>query len=136
MELMTDTLHSVSNEVPFGANLNSEISKMFSLMESSGGIGLVANQVGMTDRVIVVDAKGFRSAIINPVITRRSGKRKVSAEGCLSFPNKKVKVIRDEAITATGFDSLWNPIKKNCRGLLAFCIQHEVDHLNGVTIVK
>tara|TARA_R100000541_G_scaffold48387_1_gene55475 strand:- start:448 stop:858 length:411 start_codon:yes stop_codon:yes gene_type:complete len=136
MELTAKTLHSISNEVPFGTNLNVEICKMFSLMDAKRGVGLAANQVGMTARVIVVDVKGFRSAIINPVITRKSGKKKVSVEGCLSFPSKNVKVMRDEAVTVSGFDHLWNPVKKNCRGLLAFCIQHEIDHLDGVTIVK
>lgn len=135
LELSKETLKQVSTDVEQGSDLNQLVTEMFDLMDKSGGIGLAANQVGLNIRVIVVNVKGFRTEIINPVISRSSRKFKLSDEGCLSFPNKQVKIKRDEAITVTGFDRNWQPIKKNCKGLLSFCIQHEIDHLNGITIL-
>ena len=134
LQLSKDTLNKVSKDVEQGKDITKIIDEMFLLMDQSKGIGLAANQVGLDIRVIVVDVKGFRTEIINPTITRTSRRFKLSIEGCLSFPNKQVKMRRDEMITVTGFDRNWHPLKKNCKGLLSFCIQHEIDHLNGITI--
>lgn len=136
LEIKPDALKLVSKDVEQGQDLNDLIESMFLLMDKSKGIGLAANQVGLDIRVIVLNVKGFRTEIINPVITRYSRNIKLSNEGCLSFPNRQVKVKRDDAVTVTGFDRNWNPIKKNCRGLLSYCVQHEIDHLNGITIIK
>lgn len=136
LEIKPDALKLVSRDVEHGANITDLIESMFLLMDKSKGIGLAANQVGLDIRVIALNVKGFRTEIINPVITRYSRNIKLSNEGCLSFPNRKVKVKRGDAITVVGFDRDWNPIKKNCRGLLSYCVQHEIDHLNGITIIK
>ena len=135
MIIKSDTLKIKSKPVEHGSDISGLIGEMFNLMDKSKGIGLAANQVGLDIRVIVVNVKGCRTEIINPIITRRSSKIKLSNEGCLSFPNKTAKIKRDDAVTVVGFDRDWNPIKKNCRGLLSYCIQHEVDHLNGITII-
>jgi len=135
MQLTDKKLKIKSKEVNHGDDVSSIVDDMFILMDKSKGIGLAANQVGLDIRVIVVDVKGFRTEIINPVITRKSRKIKLSNEGCLSFPNRTAKIKRDDAVTVTGFDRNWNPIKKNCRGLLSYCIQHEIDHLDGITIL-
>ncbi len=81
-----------------------------------------------------MDTNGFSKAIINPVITKTSGKLKLGKEGCLSFPGKRVDMKRDNIVVVEGFDEDWNPIKKKVRALSAFCVQHEIDHLNGITI--
>lgn len=134
--ILTDkTLKVKSRELESGEDVSRIVDDMFDLMDKSKGIGLAANQVGLDVRLIVVDVKGFRTEILNPVITRVSRKIKLSNEGCLSFPNRAAKIKRDEAVTVTGFDRNWNPIKKNCKGLLSYCIQHEIDHLNGITII-
>ena len=135
MIIKNDTLKIKSKPVDHGDDISILIDEMFDLMDKSKGIGLAANQVGLDIRVIVVDVKGYRTEIINPIITRQSRKIKLSTEGCLSFPNRTAKIKRDEAVTVTGFDRNWNPIKKNCKGLLSYCIQHEIDHLNGITII-
>ena len=82
-----------------------------------------------------MNCNGFMGIVINPVIVKRSGKIKISKEGCLSFPNTPAKNMqRDNVVVVTGYDENWQPIKKKCKALTAFCIQHEIDHLNGLTI--
>jgi peptide deformylase len=132
----SECLSLVAHSVERGLELNSFIDDMWKTLIASKGIGLAANQVGYLLRVIVINVNGLSTEIINPVITKRSGRTKLSSEGCLSFPGKQVKVKRDSQIVVEGFDRNWNPIKKKCRALTAFCVQHEIDHLNGITIVK
>ncbi len=120
--------------VKHGENVSGIVSEMFESMLEAKGIGLAANQVGILSRIIVVNVNGFSTEIINPVITKWSGKTKLSKEGCLSYPGKLVNIKRDNIITVEGYDREWKPIKKKCRALTAFCIQHEIDHLNGITI--
>lgn len=139
MEIKTgdyETLTEVAASIPHGEDVNELISGMWDVMAKHKGCGLAANQVGVLKRVIVVHTNGFSSAIINPVITKESGKLKLSTEGCLSYPGKQVKMKRDNIITVEGFDRDWNPIKKKVRALSSFCVQHEIDHLNGITIVS
>ena len=71
--------------------------------------------------------------IINPVITKTKGKQEVE-EGCLSFPNKYVKVIRPEEVTVEGLDENGKKIKITGTGLLAQAISHEVNHLDGIVL--
>ena len=126
-------LRTVSQDVPRGENVNPLICVMWSIIER-GGIGLAANQVGELKRVIVVDTNGYRQAFINPVITKRYGGRVTSREDCLSFPGKTAKKIRYKRIIVEGFTPDWEPITRKLKGIAAICVQHEVDHLNGVTI--
>lgn len=135
LKLRIESLKNKSLAVDFGDDASDLICEMFDLMSKEGGIGLAANQVGIEKRIIVVNCRGFNSEIINPVITKASGVKKRSVEGCLSFKGKSVSMNRHKTITVEGFDRNWNPIKKNCSGILSYCIQHEVDHLNGKTII-
>ncbi len=128
-------LHSVAQEVLHGEDVSQLVSDMWATLRTTTGVGLAANQVGILKRVIIVNDTNFISEIINPVITQRMGKVKQSTEGCLSFPLKTRTIKRDSVVVIEGFDVNWNPIKKKCRGLLANIVQHEVDHLNGITIV-
>lgn len=129
-----ETLHQKAEDVTNGEDVKDLISAMWKIMFANGGIGLAANQVGSLKRVIIVNTNGFSCAIINPVITKLSGKTKNSKEGCLSFPGKKSTIKRDNLIVVEGFDENWSPIKKKARALSAFCVQHEIDHLNGINI--
>jgi len=128
-------LSSVAADVPAGEDVKPLIGAMFALMYAGKGIGLAANQVGVLKRVIVVHVAGMKQALINPVISKRSARNTTSVEGCLSFPGKTVPMERSKAITVQGFDEDWTPIKFKASGLFAYCIQHEVDHLNGITII-
>ena len=113
------------------------VDAMFHIMYTKGGIGLAANQIGQPKRIIVMHAKGFKQEFINPVITKFYGGKATSKEGCLSVPGSiasKVNMIRYKQVIIEGFDKNWKPVKRKLKGLAAFCAQHEVDHLNGITI--
>ena len=110
------------------------VDAMWATLNKTTGVGLAANQVGVLQRVILVKHNDLVTAIINPVITDTSGKDKQSDEGCLSYPNKKSKIRRKTWVVVEGFDVNWNKIKKKCRGQLSYIIQHEIDHLDGITI--
>lgn len=127
-------LRTVSEEVPLGHDVSELVRDMWATINKTNGVGLAANQVGVTKRVIIVKDNGFVSEIINPKIVRSSGKKKCSTEGCLSYPGRKETIKRESIVWVEGYDVAWNPIKKKCRGLLAFIIQHEIDHLDGITI--
>ena len=108
------------------------------LRESKNGIGLAANQIGINKRVCVVNVKE-PLVLINPKIVEKSKEQFVFAEGCLSFPNDKVKTIRHQDIVVEA---------DNHQGRLSFsansqdindafecvCVQHEIDHLDGITM--
>ena len=111
------------------------IDQMFHLMEQGRGIGLAANQIGVLERIIVMDCSGQRIAIINPEIIKFAGGKQTSKEGCLSFPGARRLRIRYGVVHVTGYDPDWQPISRKFKGLRAFVIQHEIDHLNGRTIM-
>ena len=128
-------LSKVAVNVPSGQDVSDLIQVMRDCLALEKGAGLAANQIGWLERVILINVADYVGAIINPVITKRSGKLVNSTEGCLSFPGRKVIVKRDKMVTIEGFDENWQPIKKKLRGFSAFCAQHEIDHLNGITIL-
>ena len=130
-----ETLTQVSSEVAQGEDVTAFIDEMWKLMGKANGCGLAANQVGVLSRVIVVQTPNFTGEVINPVLS--NGRYpKNSKEGCLSYPRQMRTIQRFNRITVEGFDRNWNPIKKNLKALSAFAVQHEVDHLNGITIVN
>lgn len=112
------------------------VKEMFRVMREGKGLGLAANQVGVLLRIIVVQVGSFRQAIINPVITQRFGgdTHFKGGEGCLSFPGQRVKIVRDARVTVEGFNARWEPVRFKLRGDAAIVVQHEIDHLDGVTI--
>lgn len=129
------TLNQTAGVVaPYSFDISSLLDEMAEIMYSNNGIGLAANQVGLLARVIVMHAGKHKIELINPVIVRRSGKRSGRIEGCLSYPGKKAVVMRHPRITIKGLDRGWKEVSYNLKGIEAICAQHEVDHLNGVTI--
>lgn len=127
-------LRSIAEEVPHGEDVKTLVNDMRKTMIEAGGIGLAANQVGILKRIIVLKTPKFKGAIINPMITNNTKDRINSNEGCLSFPGLIVDRKRFNKITVEGFDENWKPIKVNVNGLSSFCLQHEIDHLNGIVI--
>ncbi len=111
------------------------IKDMVDTMHKFDGVGLAAVQVGILRRIIVIDLYDEKPVIklINPVITKTKGEQEVE-EGCLSFPNKYVKVKRPAEVTVEGLDENGRKIKVTGTGLLAQAISHEVDHLNGIVL--
>lgn len=115
---------------------------MLETMYKANGVGLAAPQVGHSLRLIVVDvASGDENAepqpyqIFNPEVVEK-GPLCTAEEGCLSIPGVWADVERPEVITVKGLDRLGEPLElKGIDGLLSRCIQHEIDHLDGVLFV-
>jgi len=114
------------------------IQSMFETMHNANGIGLAANQVGVLNRVIVVDisdmeeGKGTKPMVlINPELASKEGESSVE-EGCLSIPGVRDIVPRSENVTVKFRDGSLQDATIEAAGLLGRVIQHEIDHLNGV----
>lgn len=104
------------------------------LYASDGRAGLAAPQVGILRRVIVMDCGEGLIELINPEIMELSGEQD-GAEACLSFPGYYGHVKRANHVTVTSLDREGKPFILKGEGYLARCIQHEIDHLNGVLFV-
>jgi peptide deformylase len=118
-------------------SITSLISDMFDTMRDENGIGLAATQVNVHKRLVVMDVSENQDeplVFINPEITHKEGKT-ISEEGCLSVPNNYAQVERAEKITVTALDKAGEPFTLDADGLLAICIQHELDHLKGKLFV-
>lgn len=107
------------------------VEDMFETMDAAKGIGLAANQVGVSRRVAVVDVDGDRFAMINPRIVETEG-RDVAEEGCLSIPDIYGDVTRPDRVVIEALDAAGNRYRKEATGLKARAIQHEIDHLDGI----
>jgi peptide deformylase len=119
------------------AALRTLIDDMFETMYAAPGIGLAATQVNVAKRVLVLDLSERRNeplALINPEILQRAGVEETE-EGCLSVPGYFDKVTRAEQIRVRALDSDGKQIEFDAAGLLAVCIQHEIDHLDGKLFV-
>lgn len=114
--------------------VNQFINLMFDTMNFYNGIGLAAPQVGVGMRVIVGDVDGKQFAMINPEIVDSEGEITL-LEGCLSFPYGTGEVSRNERIVVRFLDREWNEQEQAFEGLIAACIQHEIDHLNGILFI-
>ncbi|MBK6632254.1 MAG: peptide deformylase [Betaproteobacteria bacterium] len=114
------------------------IADMAETMYEAPGIGLAATQVDVHKRVIVIDVSEDKStllAFINPEILERSGEQ-ACEEGCLSVPGIYEKVIRSERVKVRALDLQGKPFTLQAEGLLAVCVQHEIDHLEGKVFVE
>lgn len=114
------------------------IADMFDTMYAAEGIGLAGPQVGVSKRVIVVDLQDEddrRFALINPVIVEKSGEMVKGEEGCLSIPGVSSQVERVARVTLEAMDAEGHPVRIEAEGLLARCLLHEVDHLDGVLFI-
>lgn len=114
------------------------IDDMVETMYAAPGVGLAASQVDVHKQIIVIDVSEDRSDLrvfINPEITRREGQA-VNQEGCLSAPGIYDNVERAESVTVTALDRNGARFTLNASGLLATCIQHEMDHLRGRIFVE
>ncbi len=113
------------------------IDAMFESMYAAPGIGLAASQVDVHKRFMVIDVTDDRSrplVFVNPRITAREGEQ-VYQEGCLSVPGIFADVTRSDTITVEALDRHGQPFSLQADGVLAVCIQHEMDHLEGKLFV-
>jgi len=119
--------------VTFDDKLQTLIDDMFDTMYDARGVGLAAPQIGVGLRLSVIDVVGDKKqqlVIINPEIVASEGEKKFD-EGCLSVPGAYDTVIRAEKVTVNALDRNGQPIEIKAEGLLAECLQHEIDHMNG-----
>ena len=110
---------------------------MFETMYEAPGIGLAASQVDVHQRFMVIDVTEDKSrplVFVNPQISAREGEQ-VYQEGCLSVPGIYADVTRSDAITVQALDRHGQPFSLEADGVLAVCIQHEMDHLDGKLFV-
>ena len=135
------TLRKISEPITeIGQDIHDLIRDMRETMYGSRGIGLAAPQVGVNQKVIVVDVRFYQPeqepfALINPEIV--SGEGEVdSTEGCLSVPDVLETIKRKEKVTVRGLSEQGEQVEIEATGMLAICLQHEIDHLNGMTIVE
>ena len=113
---------------------------MLRTMYEAPGIGLAAIQIGIPKRIVVMDLskeseKKNPMYFINPEITWRSDNKSTYEEGCLSIPNQFAKIDRPEKCNIKYFDYNGNSKELTAEGLLSTCIQHEIDHLNGILFI-
>lgn len=134
-----ERLHTIAQPV---AEVNAEIRRlvddMAETMYAAPGIGLAATQVNVHRQVIVIDTSEEKNrllVLINPRIVASSGVKDYE-EGCLSVPGIYEKVRRPDRITVEAQDRDGKPFSLDADGLLAVCIQHEMDHLNGKVFVE
>ncbi len=106
---------------------------MVETLHKYNGVGLAAVQVGILKRLVVIDLYDGKGPmkLINPVIIKQKGEQEVE-EGCLSFPNKYVRVIRPADVTVEALDENGKKIKIHGKELLAQALSHEIDHLEGI----
>jgi len=118
-------------------DLRTLIDDMFETMYAAPGIGLAATQVDVHKRLLVADTSAEKNdphVLINPEILEKDGVA-VTEEGCLSVPGYFEEVERAEHIRVRYLDRDGNAVEENMQDLLAVCIQHEIDHLNGKLFV-
>ncbi|VFR16931.1 Peptide deformylase [plant metagenome] len=112
---------------------------MAETMYDAPGIGLAATQVDVHERVVVIDLSDDRSGLIvliNPEILGSSEERKTYEEGCLSVPGVYDEVERPSAVRVRALNERGEPFEFDADGLLAVCVQHEIDHLDGKVFVQ
>ncbi len=133
-----ERLRTVASPVEvFDASIVKLVDDMFETMYAAPGIGLAATQVDVHKRVIVIDVSQDNDqplCLINPEIVASSG-TEVSDEGCLSVPDIYESVERAAEVTVEAFDQHGQSFRLQADGLLAVCIQHEMDHLVGKLFV-
>lgn len=138
LQFPDNRLRLMAEEVEiFDDALKSTVKDMFETMYQGHGVGLAAIQVNIQQRIIVMDTSPEQNSpicLINPKIVHKEGQC-ISEEGCLSFPGVYAKVKRAVKITTQYLDEHGKEHERTSTELESNCIQHEIDHLNGVVFV-
>lgn len=133
-------LHKVAKPVTeFGERLSTLVADMAETMYDAPGVGLAASQVDVHEQLLIIDTSDTKDDLkvfINPAITWASDDRQVYDEGCLSVPGIYDGVERPSRVRVSALDLHGKPFELEADGLLAVCIQHEMDHLMGKVFVE
>ncbi|TMM45212.1 peptide deformylase [Colwellia ponticola] len=119
-------------------DLATTIDNMLATMYAEKGVGLAATQVDIHQRIVVMDTSADNDqpwVLINPEIIARSDETSINEEGCLSVPGTYAKVDRHDTCTVKALDRHGKAFTLNATELQSICIQHEIDHLNGILFV-
>ncbi|MCP4325879.1 MAG: peptide deformylase [Alteromonadales bacterium] len=122
----------------FTAQTTTIIDDMLATMYAEKGVGLAATQVNIHQRIVVMDTSEDSNhpiVLVNPEIIAQSEHTQVNEEGCLSVPGTYAKVNRHSTCTVNALDRYGKEFSINATGLQSICIQHEIDHLNGILFV-
>jgi peptide deformylase len=140
LEYPDPRLRTVARPVTaFDDRLRRLVSDMAETMYDAPGVGLAATQVNVHERLIVIDVSEAKDALevfINPEILWASEEQVECEEGCLSVPGVYDAVTRPERVRVRAFDAHGQVFERDCSGLLAVCVQHEMDHLLGKVFVE
>lgn len=122
----------------FNDDLKKLAADMAETMYKAPGVGLAAPQIGRLIRLVVIDVSEEKNqllALVNPVVEALTPDEVEGEEGCLSLPGVYDKVTRSARVRVTAQDLDGKPFSMECSDLLAVCVQHETDHLNGIVFV-
>lgn len=125
----------------FDGELKKTVEDMFETMYDAPGVGLAGPQIGYMKRVVVIDLADENNpdsgkiAMVNPEITAMSEETAISEEGCLSIPELYYEVERPAEVTVRYFTPEGEEVVREAKGRLAVCMQHEIDHLDGVLYI-
>lgn len=139
LEYPDPKLRTIASPVKvFDERIKTIVKDMLETMYDAPGIGLAATQVDIHERIVVIDISEEKNqplVLINPEVEVLEGEPEVMEEGCLSIPGFYEEVSRVNHCKLKAFDENGNAYEKICEGLLAVCVQHELDHLNGKLFV-
>ena len=140
LEYPDPRLRTVARPVTaFDDRLRRLVADMAETMYDAPGVGLAASQVDVHERIVVIDTsetKDDLQVFINPEIVWASEEQVECEEGCLSVPGIYDAVTRPARVRVKAFDVRGAPFERDCTGLLAVCVQHEMDHLLGKVFVE
>lgn len=133
-------LHTVARPVAqVDDRIRRLVDDMFETMYAAEGVGLAASQVDVHERLIVMDTSDHHNdprVLINPELVRVSDEQVLGEEGCLSVPTVYDKVLRPAEVRVRALDRDGTTVEFDAQGLLAKCVQHEMDHLVGKVFVE
>jgi peptide deformylase len=120
----------------FDEQLQKLIEDMIETMRYANGVGLAANQIGVLQRVVVIEIPDENRVrvLINPEIIKIEGEREVD-EGCLSIPGYRGELTRSVKVRVKALDRSGKPLRIRAEGLLAQALEHETDHINGILYI-
>jgi peptide deformylase len=139
--LGSDVLRRRADPVEPSAEFDALIADMFETMYDAKGIGLAAPQIGLSQRLIVIDVndEGGKElgpvALFNPRVVEAGADTDKNEEGCLSIPGVTGVVERPWRVVVEAVDRAGNPVRIEAEDMLARCLQHEIDHLDGVLFI-
>lgn len=122
--------------VNFDGELHSLVADLVETMRDRGGAGIAAPQIGVGLRVFAYDCGGASGHLVNPTFEVVGDEQSVLSEGCLSVPGVRGEIRRAEHVIAHGVDMHGQPVTLDATGILARCVQHETDHLDGVMFMQ